>query len=346
MNTDPVEPQFAIVATGEPTLFDSLARLVPDERQAEYYRVLAHTRTLSPDDEMLRILEAMGILALLTRHTPKDISDERERFQEMLDLHRQFSNEAQQKMISYVHELEVRISALPGEIEAGLDPQQIAKLLGESLRQHFLQSGITATVNGLQTASAALTSAQKELSTALRTLSDSHGGVVAQVESANNRLIYSLESRAKTVDALYLAHRNPGFAHLCRTPPALVQGRFRQSTGINLLRTLLDAVTHKNVAYFMGRISTKRTPRDNESGRASSLGIAICTRRKPWHERPRKPFFFDSTMSLHVRKWRRRPSELCSTATSSRSFRSATQPGSRICRIPAFIFDRVGENTP
>ena len=95
---------------------------------------------------MLRILEAMGILALLTRETPKDIADERERFQKMLDLHRQFSNEAQQKMLGYVHELEARISALPGEIETGLDPQQIAKLLGESLRQHFLQSGITATV--------------------------------------------------------------------------------------------------------------------------------------------------------------------------------------------------------
>jgi hypothetical protein len=98
--------------------------------------------------------------------------------------------------------LEARISVLPGEVEAGLDPQQIAKLLGESLRQHFLQSGITATVNGLQTTSAALTTAQKELSTALRNLSDSRGGVVAQVESANNRLTYSLESRAKTVDAL------------------------------------------------------------------------------------------------------------------------------------------------
>jgi vacuolar-type H+-ATPase subunit E/Vma4 len=151
---------------------------------------------------MLRILEAMGILALLTRHTPKDIADERERFQEMLDLHRQYSNEAQQKMLGYVHELEARICALPGEIEAGLDPQQIAKLLGESLRQHFLQSGITATVNGLQTTSAALSAAQKELSTALRNLSDSGGGVVAQVESANSRLTYSLESRAKTVDAL------------------------------------------------------------------------------------------------------------------------------------------------
>jgi hypothetical protein len=202
MSTAPVISQLAVVTAGEPTLFDSLARLVPDELQAAYYRVLAHTRTLSPDDEMLRILEAMGILALLTRHTPKDIADERERFQEMLDLHRQFSDEAQQKMLGYVHELEARISALPGEVEVCLDPQQIAKLLGESLRQHFLQSGITATVNGLQTTNAALTTAQKELSTALRSLSDSHGGVVAQVESANNRLTYSLESRAKTVDAL------------------------------------------------------------------------------------------------------------------------------------------------
>jgi hypothetical protein len=192
----------ASVAEGEPTLFDSLARLVPEELQTAYYRVLAHTRTLSPDDEMLRILEAMGILALLTRHTPKDIADERERFQELLELHRQFSDEAQQKMLGYVRELDSRIALLPGEIEAGLDPQQIAKLLGESLRQHFLQSGITATVKGLQTTSAALATAQKELSTVLRTLSDSHGGVVAQVESANSRLTYSLESRAKTVDAL------------------------------------------------------------------------------------------------------------------------------------------------
>ena len=49
-----------------------------------------------------------------------------------------FQSEAQQKMLGYVHELESRISGLPGEIEAGLDPEQIAKLLGESLRQHFL----------------------------------------------------------------------------------------------------------------------------------------------------------------------------------------------------------------
>ncbi len=202
MSGTPTTSKISIVAAGEPSLFDSLARLVPKDLQAAYYRVLAHTRTLSPDDEMLRILEAMGTLALLTRHTPKAIADERERFQEMFELHQQFSEEAQQKTLRYVRELESRLSGLPSELEAGLDPEQIAKLLGESLRQHFLNSGIQATVKGLQTTSAGLATAQKELSTALRTLSDSHGGVVAQVESANNRLTYSLENRAQTVDAL------------------------------------------------------------------------------------------------------------------------------------------------
>jgi hypothetical protein len=74
-------------------------------------------------------------------------------------------------------------------------------LLGESLRQHFLNSGIPDTVKGLQATSIAMTTAQKELSTALRSLSDSRGAV-AQIESANNRLTYSLESRARAVDAL------------------------------------------------------------------------------------------------------------------------------------------------
>jgi hypothetical protein len=201
MSTANIGPSL-LADPGEPTLFDSLARLVPKDLQSAYYRVLAHTRTLSPDDEMLRILEAMGILALLTRHTPKDIADERERFQEMLDVHLQFSDEAQQKMLSYVRELESRLCDLPTEIEAGLDPKEIAKLLGESLRQHFLQSGVPDTVKTLQAANTAMTAAQKELSAALRNLSDPHWGVAARMEYANDRLTYSLESRAKTVDAL------------------------------------------------------------------------------------------------------------------------------------------------
>jgi hypothetical protein len=34
--------------TEEPSLFDSLSCLVPEDLQKQYYRVLAHTHTLSP----------------------------------------------------------------------------------------------------------------------------------------------------------------------------------------------------------------------------------------------------------------------------------------------------------
>ncbi len=56
MSTAPLHADSGAAETGESSMFDSLARLVPDELQTAYYRVLAHTRTLSPDDEMLRIL--------------------------------------------------------------------------------------------------------------------------------------------------------------------------------------------------------------------------------------------------------------------------------------------------
>jgi hypothetical protein len=147
-------------------------------------------------------LVALVAVTLLTRQTPRDMADERERIQEMLDLHRQFSEQAQQNMSSYVQKLESRVSALPKEIEAGIDSRQIAKMLGARLQQNFLQSGLSDTIKGLQATGAVMSSAQKELSTTLREVSDSRLGVVAQVESANNRLANSLERCAKTLDAL------------------------------------------------------------------------------------------------------------------------------------------------
>ena len=202
MSTVPTLHELDEAQARESTLFDSLARLVPDELQTAYYRVLAHTRTLSPDDEMLRILEAMGILTLLTRHTPKDIADERERIQAMLDAHLQFSDEAQEKMLGYVHFIESRLAELPSEIEAGLDPQQIAKILGESLRQHFVSSGVPETVAGLQATSTAMGNTQKQLIGALRDLTDRDGGVAARVESANRQIVQTIERRTRTLDEL------------------------------------------------------------------------------------------------------------------------------------------------
>ncbi|MGC2481126.1 MAG: hypothetical protein WA423_14985, partial [Candidatus Sulfotelmatobacter sp.] len=150
------------------TLFDELAGLVPAERQAEYYRVIAHTRTLSPNDEMLRVLEAMGILALLTRETPAEIAAERKSLQRILEDALSKVDEVEKRMAAYTSRIESRVAQLPKELETGLDPPRIAKLLGESLRQSFQQSGLPATCSALSQSCTELNSVQKQLLNVLR----------------------------------------------------------------------------------------------------------------------------------------------------------------------------------
>jgi len=89
------------------TLFDELASLVPEERQADYYRVIAHTRTLSPNDEMLRILEAMGVLALLTRETPAAIATERKLLRNILEASATQASAVEERMEQYTSRLEL-----------------------------------------------------------------------------------------------------------------------------------------------------------------------------------------------------------------------------------------------
>jgi hypothetical protein len=98
--------------------------------------------------------------------------------------------------------LDARIAGLPQDMEKQLEPKRIAKLLGESLRQQFLQSGILDTAKALSSVSTTVAGAQKELSAALRNLTDSHGGVLAQVESANDRIRHLMENRVKVLDEL------------------------------------------------------------------------------------------------------------------------------------------------
>ncbi|SEG63353.1 hypothetical protein SAMN05421819_3968 [Bryocella elongata] len=196
-----VEPE-QIDPTGEETLFDALSRLVPQDLQRQYYRVLAHTKSLSPDDEMLRILEAMGILALVTRHTPADIALERERLTELFQLHRASPSAAQKSMQQYAGLIHERLAQLTVKVEAGLNPQEISKLLGESLRQHFTQSGITETAKALEQVAATLLNVRNYLANAFTEMLDPHDGIAARVDHANRRLNQVLESRAHQLDRL------------------------------------------------------------------------------------------------------------------------------------------------
>lgn len=201
MSTEPLLEQTSD-DVGEPTLFDRLARLVPADRQAEYYRVLAHTKTLSPDDEMLRILEAMGILVLLTQETPQQIAAEREQFAQLLEEALRKTEQVRNSTSEYVAALEKRIGTLPSELRTGLDPGKIAKLLGESLRQNFIDTGLPNTVHALHSATDEMVQVQKNLSSTLSQLAHPNHGVAVQVRQANNALSEALETRARKIDVL------------------------------------------------------------------------------------------------------------------------------------------------
>ncbi|HEX6805805.1 MAG TPA: hypothetical protein VF133_19170 [Terriglobales bacterium] len=194
-----------IVATAETqaetsTLFDELAGLVPEERLTEYYRVIAHTRTLSPNDEMLRILEAMGVLALLTRETPTEIAAERGLIQEILETSATQASEIERRMEQYTARLESRLAQLPKELETGLDPPRIAKLLGESLRQSFQRSGLPDTTKALGQSCSELNSVQTQLVNVLRDVAHPDVGVAARIRSANDSLLRNMAARAQQMD--------------------------------------------------------------------------------------------------------------------------------------------------
>jgi hypothetical protein len=91
---------------------------------------------------MLRILEAMGVLALLTRETPTEIASERKLLHKILETSATQASTIERRMEQYAARLESRLAQLPKELESGLDPPRIAKLLGESLRQSFQRSGL------------------------------------------------------------------------------------------------------------------------------------------------------------------------------------------------------------
>ena len=182
------------------TLFDELAGLVPEERQTEYYRVMAHTRTLSPNDEMLRILEAMGVLALLTRETPAAIVAERKLLQTILQTSAAQANAVEKRMEVYTSRLESRLAQLPKELEAGLNPPRIAKLLGESLRQSFQRSGLPDTAKALGQSCSEMNSVQMQLVNALREVAHPDVGVAARIRSANDSLLRSVATRAQQMN--------------------------------------------------------------------------------------------------------------------------------------------------
>jgi hypothetical protein len=130
-------------------LFEAIAqRLDPSQREYFYQRML-YFRQLRPDDELLRIVEAMGFLALVIRDAPQAVATEREQIAETLASHLASFRELAGATEASHRALEDRLTRLPADIAKGIKPAAIAQAMTESLRQQFVQSGLPTTAKSL-----------------------------------------------------------------------------------------------------------------------------------------------------------------------------------------------------
>ena len=60
------------------SLFRDIAQWIPAEKRETYWEMVAHLDRLSPDDEVLRVCQAMGVLAVVTRQVPGELLAQRD----------------------------------------------------------------------------------------------------------------------------------------------------------------------------------------------------------------------------------------------------------------------------
>ena len=64
------------------SIFREIARGLPPEQRAEFWEMVAHLEKLPPDDEILRLCQAMGVLTLVTQRIPAELAAQRDGWQE------------------------------------------------------------------------------------------------------------------------------------------------------------------------------------------------------------------------------------------------------------------------
>jgi hypothetical protein len=149
MTTVTAKPTLVEKQNGESDFVDEIAELLPAEQRPLWYRDMAHLRRLPPDDEMLRIARAMGFLAIVTRQAPAQIASERSQLTTILDQSVKAIRSVRQDVIALHKRLEDRLTHLPEEVSDGINPQAIAAVLSESLRQRFTETGLPETAKSL-----------------------------------------------------------------------------------------------------------------------------------------------------------------------------------------------------
>jgi hypothetical protein len=120
--------------------FDDLAKYVPEEHLTEFWRMVSRLRQLRPDDEILNIFQAMGVMTFILRDLPSALIAERQAWKGQLDTFRgeigQMTEGAAKQAVTINNHGEVLNEAM---VKNGLMIRECATLIQESSQEAVKQ---------------------------------------------------------------------------------------------------------------------------------------------------------------------------------------------------------------
>lgn len=191
-----MKPKPAELSTGD--LIDRIAKALPAEIRADYYREMMHCRSLPENDEMLRILRAMQFLTLLMEQVPARVVIEGERLERLFGVAARALEGAFQSNERHRQQLDERLSALPATIAAGIRPETIAGKINESLQQQFIRSTIPETAQALGVIAEQMKKTTIEFGATASSLGNSYCGAAGEAQRAVDSLRTTISGAART----------------------------------------------------------------------------------------------------------------------------------------------------
>jgi hypothetical protein len=124
----------------KPDSFDELAKYVPEQHLAEFWRMVSRLRQLRPDDEILNIFQAMGVMTFILRDLPSALITERNRWNAQLDAFRseigQMVEGVAKQAVTVTNHAEVLNDAM---VKNGLMIRECATLIQQSSQEAVKQ---------------------------------------------------------------------------------------------------------------------------------------------------------------------------------------------------------------
>src|ERR1700676_2841628 len=99
-------------ASAPDDLFDAIAKLLEPGQREYFYRRMLYFRQLRPEDELLRLVEAIGLLAFLIREAPVAVARERAQLAQLLDTSVATIHAAGEAEHAYLQQLDDRLTRL------------------------------------------------------------------------------------------------------------------------------------------------------------------------------------------------------------------------------------------